>query len=103
MNAVMGFTKIERTNVSPYNNYYEDYSEGTNEYVYAKEIRDGGVKFGIGVNYDQISGAGVSFQDVPFGIQMTSDISTDSPQGVFLFAHCKNTIVSSPQGIQVIN
>jgi len=103
MNAVMGFTKIERTNVSPYNNYYEDYSEGTNEYVYAKEVRDGGVKFGIGVNYDQISGAGVSFKDLPFGIQMTSDISTDSPQGVYLFAHCKNTIVSTPQGIQVLN
>lgn len=103
MNAVMGFTKIERTSVSPYNNYYEDYSDGTNEYLYAKEVREGGVKFGVGVNYDQISGAGVSFKDVPFGIQMTSDISTDSPQGVYLFAHCKNTIVSTPQGIQVIN
>lgn len=103
MNAVMGFTKIERTNVSPYNNYYEDYSEGTNAYVYAKEVRDGGVKFGVGVNYDQISGEGVSFKEVPFGIQMTSDISTDSPQGVYLFAHCKNTVVSSPMGIQVVN
>ena len=103
MNAVMGFTKIERTNVSPFNNYYEDYSEGVNSYVYAKEVVEGGVKFGIGVNYDQISGTGVSFKDVPFGLQMTSDISTDSPQGVFLFAHTKNTVVSSPQGIQVIS
>jgi len=34
---------------------------------------------------------------------MTSDISTDSPQGVFLFAHCKNTVVSTPQGIQVVS
>jgi hypothetical protein len=100
MNAVMGFTKIERTNVSPFNNFYEEYGS---DYVYAKEITEGGAKFGIGVNYDQISGAGISFKDVPFGLQMTSDISTDSPQGVFLFAHCKNTVVSTSQGIQVIS
>ena len=105
MNAVMGFTKIERTNVSPFNNYYEDYSPDTpadNLYVYAKEIIEGGAKFGLGVNYDQISGEGVSFADVPFGLQMTSDITSDSPQGVYLFAHCKNTVVSSSSGIQVI-
>ena len=106
MNAVMGFTKIERTNVSPFNNFYEDYSPSTaadNLYVYAKEVIEGGSKFGIGVNYDQISGAGVSFRDVPFGLQMTADISSDSPQGVFLFAHCKNTVVSTSAGIQVIS
>ena len=103
MNAVMGFTKIERTNVSPFNNFYEDYGSGANLYDFAKQVVEGGAKFGIGVNYDQISGAGVSFKDVPFGLQMTSDISTDSPQGVFLFAHCKNTVVSTPQGIQVIS
>ncbi len=102
MNAVMGFTKIERTNVSPLNNKYEDYTDGSDAYLYAKEVAEGGVKFGIGVNYDQISGTGVSFKEVPFGIQMTSDISTDSPQGVFLFAHTKNTVVSSPTGIQVL-
>ncbi len=103
MNAVMGFTKIERTNVSPFNNFYEDYSDPNNVYLYAKEIVEGGAKFGIGVNYDQISGEGVSFKDVPFGLQMTSDISTDSPQGVYLFAHAKNTVVSTPQGIQIIS
>jgi len=103
MNAVMGFTKIERTNVSPFNNFYEDYGSGGELYDYAKDVVEGGAKFGIGVNYDQISGAGVSFKDVPFGLQMTSDISTDSPQGVFLFAHCKNTVVSTPQGIQVVS
>ncbi len=103
MNAVMGFTKIERTNVSPFNNFYEDYSDPNNAYLYAKEIAEGGAKFGIGVNYDQISGEGISFKEVPFGLQMTSDISTDSPQGVYLFAHCKNTVVSTPEGIQIIS
>ena len=103
MNAVMGFTKIERTNISPFNNFYEDYSEANNAYLFAKEVIEGGAKFGVGVNYDQISGEGVSFQQVPFGLQMTSDISTDSPQAVYLFAHCKNTVVSTPQGIQIIN
>jgi hypothetical protein len=103
MNAVMGFSKIERTNVSPFNNYYEEYGSGGNLYKYAKEIVEGGAKFGIGVNYDQISGAGVSFKDVPFGLQMTSNITTDSAQGVFLFAHCKQTVVSSPNGIQVLS
>ena len=44
-----------------------------------------------------------SFSDVPFGLQMTSDITTDSPQGIYLFAHCKNTVVSNGQGIQIMN
>ena len=103
MNAVMGFSKIERTNVSPFNNFYEDYTTGTNAFLYAKEIIEGGAKFGLGVSYDQISGQGVSFADVPFGLQMTSDITTDSPQGIYLFAHCKNTVVSNGQGIQIMN
>ena len=103
MNAVMGFSKIERTNVSPFNNFYEDYTTGSNAFLYAKEIIEGGAKFGLGVSYDQISGQGVSFADVPFGLQMTSDISTDSPQGIYLFAHCKNTVVSNGAGVQIIN
>ena len=102
MNAVMGFSKIERTNVSPFNNFYEDYTTGTNAFLYAKEIIEGGAKFGLGVSYDQISGQGVSFADVPFGLQMTSEITSDSPQGIYLFAHCKNTVVSNGQGIQII-
>ena len=80
-----------------------DYSTGTNAFLYAKEIIEGGAKFGLGVSYDQISGQGVSFADVPFGLQMTSDITTDSPQGIYLFAHCKNTVVSNGQGIQIMN
>jgi len=104
MNAVMGFTKIERTNVSPVNNFYEDYDNGvTDPYLYAKEGIEGGIKFGMGCNYDQISGEGVSFQNVPFGLQMTSNITSDSPQAIYLFAHCKNTVVSNGQGIQIIN
>jgi hypothetical protein len=103
MNAVQGFAKIWRTNVSPHNNKYEDYADGADTYLYAKRIVEGGAKFGLGVNYDQISGEGVSFQNVPFGLQLTSDISTDSPQGVWLFAHCKNTVVSNSNGIQIIN
>ena len=103
MNAVMGFSKIERTNVSPFNNFYEDYADGTDYYKYAKEIVEGGAKFGLGVNYDQISGEGVSFAEVPFGLQMTSSITSDSPQAIYLFAHCKNTVVSNGSGIQIIN
>tara|TARA_R110000782_G_scaffold268290_1_gene364496 strand:- start:4965 stop:6287 length:1323 start_codon:yes stop_codon:yes gene_type:complete len=100
MNAVQAFSRIMRTNVSPSNNKYEDYGAS---YEYAKTIVDGGAKFGLGVCYDQISGEGVSFQEVPFGLQLTSDISTDSPQGIWLFAHCKNTVVSTSSGIQILN
>jgi hypothetical protein len=64
---------------------------------------DGGVMECIGVPFDTVgTGVGEDFSSTPFGIQMETDLTTDSPNALFLFVHSRQTLVFSPQGIQVI-
>lgn len=59
--------------------------------------------FFVGVNFDNISNQGVDFTNSTLGIQMELDLTTDNPQTLFLFVHNKNTLVFSPNGLQVVN
>lgn len=99
INSVMGFAKVGRSSVMP-NNY--KYFEMTDNYVQAKETKDGGSAYGLGIAYDTISDQGISFENVPFGVQFQLKLSSDSPQSVFLFVHSKQTVLSTPAGIQVM-
>jgi len=64
---------------------------------------DGGVMECIGVPFDTVgTGVGEDFSTTPFGIQMETDLTTDSPNALFLFVHSRQTLVFSPQGIQVV-
>jgi hypothetical protein len=58
---------------------------------------------GVGVAFDMISGQGLNFQNVNFGLQMDTGINTDNPNAVYLFAKNKSTLVFTPNGVQVIN
>lgn len=99
INSVMGFAKVARTSVMP-NNY--KYFDMTTVYKEAKELKDGGSAFGLGIAYDSISDQGISFENVPFGLQLQLRLTTDSPQSIFLFVHSKQTVLSTPSGIQVM-
>jgi hypothetical protein len=99
INSVMGFAKVARTSVMP-NNY--KYFDMTTSYQEAKELKDGGSAFGLGIAYDSISDQGISFENVPFGLQLQLRLTTDSPQSIFLFVHSKQTVLSTPSGIQVM-
>jgi len=99
LNSVLAFAKIGRTSVDPENYKYFDMS--TN-YLEAKEMTKGGSAFGIGVAYDSISDQGISFLNVPFGLQLQLRLTSNSPQSIFLFVHSKQTVVSTPNGIQVL-
>ncbi len=59
--------------------------------------------FFVGVNFDNISNQGVDFTNSTLGIQMELTLTTDNPQTLFLFVHNKNTLVFSPNGLQVVN
>jgi len=64
---------------------------------------DGGVMECIGVPFDTVgTGVGEDFSTTPFGIQMETDLTTNSPNALFLFVHSRQTLVFSPQGIQVV-
>ncbi len=97
MNAIVEFSKLNRTCVAPYNTNYDakvDY----------KEIIEGGnVGSGIGCALDVISGQGVDFSRIPFGIQMELGLDKDFPNALYLFVHSKQTLVMNEQSVQVIN
>ena len=99
INSVMGFAKVARSSVTPENYKYFGM---TSNYQEAKELKDGGSAFGLGISYDTISDQGISFESVPVGVQFQLRLTSDNPQAVFLFVHSKQTVLSTPSGIQVM-
>ena len=99
MDAVMGFSKINRTSVMP--TTFRNVGCGTN-YADCKLITKGGSMFGLGVNYDAISNQGVDMSQQPFGLQLQLGLITDNPNSVFLFVHSRQTVVSQQGNIQVM-
>ena len=99
MDAVMGFSKINRTSVD--SSVYRNFDCGTN-YATCKEIIKGGSAWGLGISYDQISNSGVDFSASPFGVQLQLGLTSDHPNAVFLYVHSQQTIVSSQGSIQIM-
>tara|TARA_R110002167_G_scaffold18622_9_gene69513 strand:+ start:20 stop:997 length:978 start_codon:yes stop_codon:yes gene_type:complete len=99
MNAIVEFSKLNRTNASPVNTFVE--TDGT--YGYKETIQGGSAGAGIGCAMDVISGQGVDFSRVPFGIQMELDLDEDFPNALYLYIHAKNTLVMSGDSIQVLH
>mgnify|MGYP003627602703 CR=1 FL=1 len=97
MNAITQYSKLMRTQVSPLNTAY---SAGTSAAVNFKI--DGGSAAGIGVAYDVVSGQGVDFSSVNWGMNLTCDLTTDNPQAFYLFVHSKQTLAFSGDGISVV-
>lgn len=97
MNAISKFSDITRTTIGPVNSRYSDATR------FDKDFANGGCAFGVGVAFDNISDQGVDFRNVNFGINMSLDLTTDSPQAFFVFVHSKNTLVFGPQGMQVMS
>lgn len=97
VNAITQFAKLKRTSVSPLNTKY---TAGTPAVVNVKV--DGGSVAGVGVAYDVISGQGVDFSAVNWGMNMECELTTDSPQAFYLFVHSKNTLAFSADGISVV-
>ena len=97
MNAVQKFASITRTSLRPQNTQYSD------SVRFDKDTAFGGCGWGLGVAFDTVSDAGVDFSRVNFGINMSLDLTTDSPQAFYLFAHNKQTLVFGAQGLQVLS
>ena len=99
LNAIVEFSKLNRTSASPVNTFIKDDST----YGYKEYIQGGSSGAGIGCAFDVISGQGVDFSSVPFGIQMELNLTTDFPNALYLYVHSKQTLIMSDQGVQVVN
>jgi hypothetical protein len=99
LNAIVEFSRLNRTSASPVNTFIKDDST----YGYKEYIQGGSSGAGIGCAFDVISGQGVDFSSVPFGIQMELNLTTDFPNALYLYVHSKQTLIMSDQGVQVVN
>jgi hypothetical protein len=97
VNAIQKFADNTRTSLNPQNVRLSDSAR------FDKDFAFGGCGFGVGVALDTISDQGVDYRNVNFGINMSLDLDTDSPQAFFVFVHNKQTLVFGPQGLQVLN
>jgi len=97
MNAITQFSKLMRTQVSPLNTKY---TSGAFSKVNNKV--DGGSVAGLGIAYDVVSGQGVDFSSVNWGMNMECGLTEDNPQAFYLFVHSKQTLAFSGNGISVI-
>ena len=97
MNAITQFSKLRRTSVSPLNTKY---TEGSPTAVNYKV--DTGSIAGIGIAYDVISGQGIDFSSVNWGMNLECDLITNNPQAFYLFVHSKQTLAFSGDGISVV-
>jgi len=96
MSTFMNFNKIMKTQVGPetYNRIGEDNND---------QFAEAGQMFGIGVQFDNISGEGVDFKSENFGLQMDTGLTEDNPHSAFLYVRSKQTLVMNANGLQVLN
>ena len=97
VNAIQKFADNTRTSLNPQNVRLSDSAR------FDKDFAFGGCGFGVGVALDTISDQGVDYRNVNFGINMSLDLTSDSPQAFFVFVHNKQTLVFGAQGLQVLN
>jgi hypothetical protein len=74
-----------------------------NQLQYTK-VANGGVVYGCGIRYDALGGQGVDFSNPgsQFGMNLELDLTTNSPQSVFIFVNSEINVVFNQNGIQVI-
>ena len=77
---------------------------GVNKGVPYQLVQNGGVFFGVGLNYDNyLNGTGVDLKEQTFGLSMECDLTSSNAQSIFLFVNAESTILYNESGVQLIN
>lgn len=96
MTAFGHFMNMVRTQQSPItNNRISQVSQTT----YA----DSGQMFGVGISFDSISSEGVDFRNENLSVQMETGLTSGLAHSAFMFVRAKQTLLMTPNGLQVIN
>jgi len=68
----------------------------------SNKIPDGGLIWGLGVNYDSLGGSGSDFTQQNWGLTLKMDASDGDTVSAFIFVNSEQTLVYNPNGVQVI-
>ena len=85
---------LQRTQISSRN---ANYNFDTDDNV----VLEGGQNYGIGQLFTLFD-TGVDFSTQTFGINMSLELTSDSPNAVFLFIKNKASLIYNENGLQVI-
>ncbi len=96
VNALTPYYALKHTQLSPHT--YTNFIPAVPHFV-----KGAGAMYGLGVAFDQISGQGVNFSNVNFGVQVENNLTTDSPNAFYLFVRNRSTLVFTENGVQVMN
>tara|TARA_Y100001937_G_scaffold101010_1_gene138458 strand:- start:50 stop:1411 length:1362 start_codon:yes stop_codon:yes gene_type:complete len=107
LDAIMPYSSISHLSNQPSNEgfggsdevVYE--SNGTQQTFTQANPTASGRNFAIGVALDNISGVGIDFRGQSYATRIQSNLDGKSPNAVYTYVLSKNTLVYSPQGIQV--
>jgi hypothetical protein len=95
VNAIKPFASLERTTIDSTNSHRINKIRATKKGPQPV--------FGVGIAYDTISNQGIDFSSEPFSMIIKSGLTTDNPTSAFVFAHSKESLLMSGDGIQVLS
>ena len=96
MNTFAPFMKNNKSQLTPTTNNRVAFSNVQN-------FADAGLMFGVGVQFDNISGDGLDFRTDNFGVNMETGLTSGLSHSAFIFVRSKQTLVMNANGLQVIN
>ena len=96
--AMVDKTSMSLANMSRTYNMVADANANAGSY---KNVKDGGVLYGLGVRLSQFN-AGEDYSREQFGISLETDLTTDNPNGVYLYFKSKSKLVYGPSGVQLL-
>jgi hypothetical protein len=97
LNAIIPFTKITHTSISPVN-CNKDWSSNDNS------VLNGGLNYIVGIAYDTVGSdtAGGNFMDEAWGVQLDLGLTDNNPVSAFIFVHAKQTLMFKGGQVQVL-
>lgn len=95
MNTFAPFMKNNRSQLTPITNNRVAFSNVQN-------FADAGLMFGVGAQFDNISGDGIDFRTDNFGINMETGLTSGKSHAAFIFVRSKQTLVMNANGLQII-
>ncbi len=100
--SVVPEAMVDKTSMSPANmsRNYTLSSNGGLAPSY-KNIKAGGPLYGLGVRMSQFN-SGEDFSQEQFGVSLESDLTSDNPQGVYLYFKSKAKLVWSASGVNLL-
>ena len=100
LNSIKAFAHLNRTGVSSRGTWLSDHSGASQLTADLKAVENKNC-FGVGIAYDNISGDGVDFSQLNWGLQMDLGLTSNRPHAVYVFVHSKNTLVFNSTGLQI--